>query len=85
MKRSDAAKFSFFLMMPAVAGATLLEIMELRTLEIDVKLLVAGMLAAFVSGYFAIKILLKVIDSYNLHKFSYYCIAIAVAGLLFLK
>jgi undecaprenyl-diphosphatase len=84
LKREDAARFSFFIMLPAVAGATLLEIKDMNPGAINIFELLAGVLAAFISGYIAIKILLKLIRDYKLHYFSYYCVILGILGLLFL-
>ena len=72
-------------MLPAVAGATLLEIKDMNPAAINIFELLAGVLAAFISGYIAIKILLKLIRDYKLHYFSYYCVLLGIIGLLFLK
>ncbi len=84
MNRKDAARFSFFLMLPAVAGATLLEIKNLESSSLGVLELTIGILVSFLSGYAAIKILLVMVKNYKLHYFSYYCISIGILGLIFL-
>ena len=85
IKREDAAKFSFFIMIPAVAGATLLEILKISELSVNFIEVALGMLASFITGYFAIKLLLKIIKSYKMHYFAYYCIVIGILGLIFQK
>lgn len=82
LTRKDAAKFSFFIMLPAVAGATLLEAVKLDMASVNILALVTGIIMSFVSGCVAIKILLKIIQNYKLHYFSYYCILAGVAGIL---
>ncbi|MDA3792604.1 MAG: undecaprenyl-diphosphatase UppP [Elusimicrobia bacterium] len=86
LKRSEAAKFSFLMMIPAVAGATLLEILEFKNLpgsSINLFELGAGVIASFIVGYIALKLLLAVVKNYKLHYFAYYCAALGLTGLFF--
>jgi len=68
-----AARFSFLLGLPAVAGA---ELMELRTVvaldPASVRAVTAGALAAGVTGLVAIWWLLRLLSAQRLHYFSYY-------------
>ena len=79
MRREDAAKFSFLIMLPAVAGATLLELKNLGGVS---GIMIVGMLISFFVGYISLKVLLKMITSYKFHYFAYYCIVVGVAGLI---
>jgi undecaprenyl-diphosphatase len=73
LKRDDAARFSFLLATPAVAGASLLESGNLIGAEnIDAGLLVAGILVSAAVGYIAIKYLIIFLHSYSLRPFAYY-------------
>lgn len=84
MDRSAAARFSFLMSIPAVAGATLHEIKEISTINYSIFLLAGGVFISFISGYIAIKILLKVILAKKLHYFGYYCLVAGFFGLIFL-
>ncbi len=84
MKRESAARFSFLMSIPAVAGAAFYEAKNISSIESSIFILAAGIAVSFLSGYIAIKILLKVILAKKLHYFGYYCILAAAAGLLFL-
>jgi undecaprenyl-diphosphatase len=84
MGRVQAARFSFLLAIPIIAGSALgVLLKDGDNLTID-GALVVGMLAAFVSGLIAIKFLLKVIGNYGLKPFAYYRILLALIVLVFL-
>ncbi|HWP65820.1 MAG TPA: undecaprenyl-diphosphate phosphatase [Candidatus Limnocylindria bacterium] len=72
--RADvAARFSFLLGIPAVLGAQVLELGELRALDADMRQAVlVGALVAGVVGLGAIWTLMRVVASRRLHYFAYY-------------
>ncbi|MCI0468980.1 MAG: undecaprenyl-diphosphate phosphatase [Nitrospirae bacterium] len=74
MTREQAARFSFLLSMPVIAGATLLHCKNLlhgqESYRLD--LFAVGFISAFVSGFFAIKFLLAFLKKYPLNIFVYY-------------
>lgn len=74
LERRDAARFSFLLSLPAILGAVALQIGDL--FEVDTigawLPVMAGMGAAAVSGFLAIRLLLGLIQKYSLRIFSYY-------------
>ena len=82
MQKNLAARFSFLLSIPVVAGASILELVgaikdsyqmpEGQFLEI-----IVGMVAAAVSGYIAIKWMLRLINN---NKFSYFAIYCGLVG-----
>jgi len=76
LNRETAIRYSFFLSLPAILGATLLEGRELLSSgpeNISVIPLALGTAVAFVSGIFAIRTLIRILNTGNLHYFSYYC------------
>ena len=78
LKRADAAKFSFLLGTPAVAGASLLEAKNLigsDNLEIDIFML--GIIISAVTGYFVIKYLILFLQNHSLRPFAYYRFLVA--------
>lgn len=83
MSRSDAARLSFLLSIPAIAGAGILEAREaFRVLGRDaLPAIAAGTTVAAVSGYLAIAWLIKWLGSHDLVGFAIYRI---VAGLALL-
>jgi undecaprenyl-diphosphatase len=78
LKRESAARFSFLLAMPITAGAGLLKFTHLMKSGIpsdEVLLFVTGIICASVVGYFAIKYLLKFLQTHSLYIFVWYRIA----------
>jgi undecaprenyl-diphosphatase len=78
-----AAEFSFLLSVPAILGAALLETSAIVNGETGAGpiALVAGFVAAGVSGYVALVYLVRWLARGHLHRFAYYC---WVVGGLFL-
>lgn len=82
--RGRAVEFSFLLALPAIFGATVLKAVQLsRSSPSRAALtsLILGALAAYISGYWAIKVLLRVVRRGKLHFFAIYCWAAGLLGL----
>ena len=79
--RSDAARFSFLLSIPAVAAAGLFEVREaVHVLGRDaLPSLAVGLLTAAVSGYVAIAWIIKWLGSHDLVGFAVYRIIVGIA------
>jgi undecaprenyl-diphosphatase len=74
LERELAARYSFLLSIPAILGAALVQAKDISSvLDISTAATIAGFLAAVISGYMAIKIVLKLIKERNLLIFAYYC------------
>lgn len=74
MERELAARFSFLLSIPAILGAALVQIKDISSLvDISTGAVIAGFIASIITGYLAIKIVLKLITERNLLIFAYYC------------
>lgn len=85
LERPFAVRFSFLLSLPAVLGATLLELLDVLGGEIDMALIpqyAVGMVVAAVSGYFAIGLVKKLADKGKFGAFAYYCWAVGLATLV---
>jgi len=69
------AEFSFLMSIPAIGGAALLEAPEFAAAgaQIPMAPLLAGFLAALVSGIFAIRLFVRMIHRGTFHWFAYYC------------
>ncbi len=88
IKRADAARFSFLLSIPAILAANLKELGTLSQLQGNLLLsYLLGALAAFISGYLVISLLLRLIQSSRLRYFAFYCwfISAFTLTLLFLQ
>jgi undecaprenyl-diphosphatase len=78
----EAARFSFLLGIPAIAGAGLISLPDLfQSGEVGVDLLVAFSVAAL-SGYGAIALLLATLRRVGLAPFAVYCLAVGTATVL---
>ena len=83
----EAARFSFLLSVPVIAGAAALKMIELLHHGIAVEGLepmIAGLVMSFLSGYVAIKVLLRIIGKGKFSLFSFYCLVIGILGVLFI-
>jgi len=70
-----ATRFSFLISLPSILGATVLETREALSVglgDFTYLILLAGILASFISGVFAIKALINFINKEKLYYFSYY-------------
>ena len=77
-----AAEYSFLLSIPAILGAVALKIRDIEETTIPFYIVGAGMLAAFIIGYIALRFLLAVLNRGKFSLFSYYCIALGLISLL---
>ncbi|MGM0421075.1 MAG: undecaprenyl-diphosphate phosphatase [Bacillota bacterium] len=76
LNRTLAAKFSFLLSIPVIGGATLLQTRHIATAGlagITLPELIVGTVTSAIASYFAIKILLFLINKERLSIFAYYC------------
>lgn len=74
LERELAARYSFLLSIPAILGAALVQTKDITSvLDISSAAAIAGFVAAIITGYLAIKLLLKLIKERNLLIFAYYC------------
>ncbi len=82
--RKEAADFSFLMLLPVILGATGLQLLDLLDADaaIDWLPLVLGTLVAYVSGIWAIKVVIDFVQRGNLQYFAYYCFAAGTLGLL---
>jgi undecaprenyl-diphosphatase len=76
----DAAKFSFLLAIPAIAGAGLLTALDMPSGSslIPIPQLMAAFFSSLVVGYISLKWLLGLLESGKFYRFGYYCITIGL-------
>ncbi|MBN2357024.1 undecaprenyl-diphosphatase UppP [candidate division KSB1 bacterium] len=80
----EAARFSFLLSIPAILGAAIIEGRELLQVGIQggqAVTLLFGAIMAFISGYLAIRFMLKILRRGKLYWFAPYCILLGIIGL----
>lgn len=76
LDKKTAVRFSFLMSIPAILGALVLDIKDIFTAPsqtLSFLPVIVGMITAAVSGYFAIKFLLRLVEKSKLSYFSIYC------------
>jgi undecaprenyl-diphosphatase len=85
MTRVEAARFAFLLGIPAIAGAGLLEIVDVISSGESIPGTVwVGVIVAGLSGYAAIALLLRALATVGLAPFGIYCVAFGSLSLILL-
>ena len=82
LSREENANFTFLMSIPVILGAAAVQGLDLLKTgaEIDILPLVFGMVTAMITGYIAIKAMLRVIKKANYKWFSLYLVIMAVAS-----
>lgn len=85
VQRNKVAKFSFLMSIPVILGSGLVSVLDVTVGGagmggIGVGAIIAGMLASAISGYFAVRFMLKIIQKCNYKWFSLYLAAAGVAA-----
>jgi undecaprenyl-diphosphatase len=77
LSRAAATEFSFFLAIPTILGATVLELFKARhSLEFnDLAVIGVGSIASFVSATIAVRALIRYVSGHNFKVFAWYRIA----------
>lgn len=79
LDKEFAAKFSFIMSIPAIIGAIFVQMGGItQELDTNFAAMAVGFLAALISGYFAIKWLIQLIQTKSLDVFAYYCWAAGI-------
>ncbi len=81
LRRDLAARYSFLLSIPAILGAFSLKLGELTADQAAAGPLLVGFLASAISGYLALRVLLKLVDSGDFARFSWYLWALSAFAL----
>ncbi len=83
LSRTEAARFAFLLGIPVIAGAGFLEGLDVMSSgsSISAEVLV-GMLAAALSGYAAISVLLRLLNRFGLAPYGVYCVIVGALAAL---
>ena len=88
VRREETVRFSFLLSIPIILGSFVFELSRstgtiLSGGENTVWVLFAGLVSAYLSGFFAIKYLLYLTKKKNLNIFAVYCICLSIAIFVF--
>lgn len=82
LDRDWAGRFSFLLFVPAVMGALILELLRLKTDHIEIGPVLLGTVTAALTGYVALRFLLKILRKGNFYVFAPYCWVVGLSGLI---
>jgi len=87
LSREAAARFSFILSVPIIAGAGLAQLVKLLRYgnpSAEAPLLLVGFVAAAICGYAAIRLLLAYLRKRPLYPFSVYCVVVGILAITLL-
>jgi len=81
--KSEAAKFSFLIVIPVIFGAILKDILsgDIFDNEIKISILIIGFISSFLTGVLACKLMLKIVSNNNLIYFSFYCFLLGIISI----
>lgn len=83
LDRSLAAKFSFLLSIPAIAGAAVLQFDNLKYLSLNNLLAtLIGTTVSFLVGFISVRWMLSVVKGGKFHFFAYYCWLVGFATIM---
>ena len=84
VRRNQSAEFSFLMSIPAILGSLVFELFDLTgsSFAVPVLPLIFGFVASAISGFFAIKLMLKVIKKARWKWFGFYMIALTIFVIL---
>ena len=83
----QSARFSFLLAIPAIAGATLLQVFDIASSgagNISYVIAGVGVLSSFITGTLAISLLMEVMRKGKMHYFAGYCVTVGLATIYFI-
>jgi len=83
--RKKAARFSFLLSIPVILGASIFQLQKVELSAQPWGVILAGIAAAALTGYFALVFLVRIIDHGKFYVFAYYCAVVAILGLILIK
>lgn len=86
LEREDAAKFSFYLSLPVVMGAVVLQLIKVdfSIIASNISVLLVGIVISFIIGILCIKFLLKYLRSNDFKVFMWYRLVLGIGVLIYL-
>ncbi len=78
MKGEEAIRYSFFLSIPVLIAANLLELSHLSTMKVQLDYLILGMGSAFLAGMFSIRVLLWMGKKMIIYPFGFYTLLLGL-------
>lgn len=87
VKRENIAKFSFLMVLVPILGETLLQLLSGELSEVNAGIamlpLLAGFVAAFLSGLLACKAMIELVKRTKLKGFAIYCACVGILAIVF--
>ncbi|HEY8444204.1 MAG TPA: undecaprenyl-diphosphate phosphatase [Clostridia bacterium] len=85
LDRKTAAEYSFLMSIPIILGAAAFDIIDAGVIKSDIGAgaLIAGFISALISGYFAAKLMIKLISKRGFWGFSIYLIIMSLLSFIF--
>lgn len=85
ISRREAAEFSFLMSIPAILGATILQLQHINSVTTsELSMYSFGMIAAFISGLLAIKVMMIIVEKAKLTFFALYCLIVGIITVVFI-
>ncbi len=85
VKRSEMGEFTFLMSVPAIIGAIILQSRHLDAVPAaHIPMYISGMIAAFITGLFAINIMVYFIKRANLRAFALYCLIVGIVSIVWI-
>lgn len=81
LKRDFAGRFSFLISLPAIFGALLLSLKDLK--DFNITYAIVGLITSFVFGIIALKFLLLFLKRGKFFHFGFYCMIVGIAVYLY--
>ncbi len=83
--RTKAARFSFLMVVPLIFGKIAKDVLDGAFSQVNVNMaeLICGFIAAFLTGLFACKLMIKLVQKSQLKYFSYYCFGVAIIAMTY--
>ncbi len=86
LDKKQATEFSFLLAVPTMFAATGYDLLKtpVHFDRNEIMLLAVGLVVAFITAWFAVKIFLKIVENYGFKYFGYYRILLGIIFLIFM-
>lgn len=83
LDREMAAKYSFLMSIPAIAGAAVFSLKDLESLAgLSFKVILPGVLVSAIVGYLALSFLVFIVKKGRLYAFAPYCLIVGIIAIL---
>lgn len=85
IKREEMAEFSFLMSVPAILGATILQVEKVDVVPVtELAVYGMGMAASFFSGLLAIGVMMTLVRNASLKIFALYCLIVGIISIVWL-